>query len=735
MKTGARILSVEEDPHPLVASAARSLALTALVLGPVVVLLAGCASGPDAPARTGGTSGARGRAEDLLPVDCLLPGQIRQLGGQLTFVTQRRPVKTSARDCEIRGGEYTAFDRADYRTALKVWQPLAQEGDPKAQTYVGEIYEKGLGVAPDYQAARAWYQRAADKGYAPAAINLGHLYEEGLGVPKDQRQAAIWYGKAAGVPNLAFGVPATPAPVKPSAEEERLRAELAKTQRERDAKQAELDRTLRERDDLRKTVDSRRSETDTDRGALGKLRQELDNSRKSEQTATARLRDAEKSVAAREAQFAARDKEVADLRGALSRSESVSAAKKAELERLQQRIASETGTQRAELERQRATAAAELTRTQGELETLRKILADRGRAADAERGQLASLKQDLETARRGEQAATARGKELEKQFAASEAKLATKDRELADMQAKLARSQQGEATARAEVTRLQAQQQQQQTAVQAMSRGVGPGGATPVGLRARAPVAFGNYHALVIGNNNYRQLKKLRTAAHDAREVARILESNYGFKVTLLLDADRYQMLSALNTLRETLTEKDNLLIYYAGHGERDEKNQRGYWLPVDAEPGSNANWISNVMLTDILNSMNVRQLLVVADSCYSGTLTRDAVANLAGGLSEAEKLRVIQVMAQRRSRMVMTSGGLEPVLDSTGGVHSAFAQSFIEVLRSNVGLLPGQDMYLLLRTRVTATAMRVEGQQLPEYAPIKYAGHEAGEFIFVRKS
>lgn len=715
----------------LAARSGRRLARCSRPLVAALAVLAAACGTAGTPTTTTTRPTGPGAVEGFMVVDCLLPGQIRQLGGQVTFVTARRAVKTSARDCEIRGGEYTAFDRADYRTALKVWQPLAQEGDPKAQTIVGEIYEKGLGVAPDYQAARTWYQRAADKGYAPAAMNLGALYEQGLGVPKDRRQALVWYRRASGLPDLSFGVPATAAAGKPSAEEERLRAELAKTQRERDAKQAELDRALRERDDLRKTVDSRRTETDNDRDVLTKLRQELDTSRRNEQAAATRLRDAENSVATREAQLAARDKEVADLRAALSRSENTSAAKKADVERLQQRITSETGAQRAELERQQAAAAAELTKAQAEIDGLRRSLAERGRAADSERSQLATLKQDLDAARRGEQAATARGKELEKQVAASQTRLATKDRELADIRAKLARSEQGEAAARAEVARLQAQQQQQQAAVQA--RSAGPG-ASQVGLRPRAPIAFGNYHALVIGNNNYRQLRKLRTAVHDAREIARILESNYGFKVTLLLDADRYQMLSALNTLRETLTEKDNLLIYYAGHGELDAKNQRGYWLPVDAEPGSNANWISNVMITDILNAMNVRQLLVVADSCYSGTLTRDAVANLSGGISEQEKLRVIQVMAQKKSRMVMTSGGVEPVLDSTGGIHSAFAQSFIEVLRSNVGLLPGQDMYLLMRARVTAIAMRVEGQQLPEYAPIKYSGHEAGEFVFVRK-
>ena len=108
-------------------------------------------------------------------VDCLLPGQIRQLGGKVTYVTARRAVKTSARDCEIRGGEYVAFDRANYATALKVWLPLAEGGDPAAQTYVGEIYEQGLGTQPDPATAATWYRKAADKGYSRAALNLGAL--------------------------------------------------------------------------------------------------------------------------------------------------------------------------------------------------------------------------------------------------------------------------------------------------------------------------------------------------------------------------------------------------------------------------------------------------------------------------------------------------------------------------------------------------------------------------------
>lgn len=84
--------------------------------------------------------------------------------------------------------------------------------------------------------------------------------------------------------------------------------------------------------------------------------------------------------------------------------------------------------------------------------------------------------------------------------------------------------------------------------------------------------SFGRFHALVIGNQNYKYLKPLRTPRADAQAVKKILKEKYGFQVQLLLDAKRDEITRALSTLRRTMREKDNLLIYYAGHGFLDQK-------------------------------------------------------------------------------------------------------------------------------------------------------------------
>lgn len=174
----------------------------ALLLGALVAVV-GCASTSEGDAGMAGlaaqTDGG-GQVEDYVLVDCLLPGQIRRLGTSMTYLTPRRSVKATQRDCAIRGGEYVLFDRSDYSTALQTLLPRARDGDAVAQTYVGEIYEKGLGLAaPDYATAATWYRKAAQQGHSPAQTSLGSLYERGLGVPRDKAEALQWYRQATGL--------------------------------------------------------------------------------------------------------------------------------------------------------------------------------------------------------------------------------------------------------------------------------------------------------------------------------------------------------------------------------------------------------------------------------------------------------------------------------------------------------------------------------------------------------
>jgi hypothetical protein len=190
---------------------------------------------------------------------------------------------------------------------------------------------------------------------------------------------------------------------------------------------------------------------------------------------------------------------------------------------------------------------------------------------------------------------------------------------------------------------------------------------TPVIVATAAPAApmqqaaipgtveFGAYHALIIGNNSYQHLPQLKTAGHDAQTIAGLLQQEYGFNITLLLDASRAEIIESLDLMTEVLGGDDNLLIYYAGHGWLDEDANRGYWLAVDAKPNRRTNWVSNATLTESLRTLRAKQVMVMADSCFSGTLTRTARVGLRAGDYWGR-------MAQKWARVALVSGRPEPV-------------------------------------------------------------------------
>jgi len=236
------------------------LQLVSLLPGIVALLSTGACAVAQNPgdAREGFTA-----VQALQIVDCLLPGQVRVVGGR-TYLTPRRPTRTTAQDCGARGGEYLAYDRADYRSALNVWLPTAEQGDAEAQTMVGEIYEKGAGAEPDYASAAQWYRRAAEQGFARAQFDLGSLYESGLGVPVDKLEALNWFRRASGLPedSLIFRSAA-------ASEQAELREEL----------ESQIEQRDRQIDVLRRQVETLNKQLQDSAGDAAATRGELDSIR------------------------------------------------------------------------------------------------------------------------------------------------------------------------------------------------------------------------------------------------------------------------------------------------------------------------------------------------------------------------------------------------------------------------------------------------------------------------
>ncbi|SFC75352.1 caspase family protein [Pseudoalteromonas denitrificans] len=504
-------------------------------------------------------------------VDCLLPSQVRRLGS-MTYAAARKAIKTSASECEIRGGEYVAFDRANNASTLKVWLPLAKEGDAKAQTYLGEMYEKGLGIEPDFISAAHWYLKAAEQGFSRAQINLGHLFEQGLGLMQDKKMALFWYQQASNIKGVS---PQLKSKIKPH----NANATILIIEPELDQRGIRI-------------VTSKPNEPAKETLIIGQVQSP----------------HAIKQVLI--------NQKPVKLMGSMFKGYVLS------------------------------------------------NLVDIKITAIDEFNNKSMLTFPLN--------------QSSQNIALQEYK---------------------------ELGMIFNQKNYNQK----------------------------KYHALIIGNNNYKSLPILNTATKDAKAINQVLKSLYGFSTTMMIDVDRYQIVSALNDLKQNFSDDTHLLIYYAGHGQLDNINRRGYWLPIDAELNSPANWISNIMVTDMLNIMPAKQLLIIADSCYSGMMSRSALGVIDNATKINNKLELLNSLSDAKSRIAFTSGGIAPVLDSINGENSVFAAELIQALKNNKGVLTGYALFQAILPHVKSNVSKVGFEQVPEYAPLKFAGHETGDFVFYK--
>ncbi len=263
----------------------------------------------------------------------------------------------------------------------------------------------------------------------------------------------------------------------------------------------------------------------------------------------------------------------------------------------------------------------------------------------------------------------------------------------------------------------------------------------PLRLESASPrtfdnVNFGRYFALIIGNQDYLYMEDLRSPLRDASSLQTILQNQYGFSTIMLSDANEKNILNALNDLYEQLSPEDNLLIYYAGHGNITKSStsnrQRGYWLPIDAQVDRFSNWISNTVISDHLDRLRARSVLVISDSCYAGNMASEKSPFLLGSVNTALSEDSIKIGLGRRSRLVISSGGVKPVLDGTNGEHSLFAGSLIEILQNNNEVLRDNMLFARLAVNVRHRVQLQHIDQTPEMRPIRAAGHSGGDFYFV---
>jgi uncharacterized caspase-like protein len=243
----------------------------------------------------------------------------------------------------------------------------------------------------------------------------------------------------------------------------------------------------------------------------------------------------------------------------------------------------------------------------------------------------------------------------------------------------------------------------------------------------------GTNYALVIGINEYESHPNLKTAINDANAVAKLLEEKYFFEkqnIVFLKDRDATKdhiMREFRDLVAEKVKKGDNVFIYYAGHGWFDDILESGYWVTAEATK-SPATFLENNTIYKLIAALDrkgVQHVLLVSDSCFSGSFTKDHRA-----IETDIDDRYFREKYGKPSRNILTSGGMEPVEDVGKGGHSIFAYYFLKTLKDNPHpYLSGKQVGVQVEELVTRNST-----QTPISKFIHGVGDEGGQFFFINR-
>jgi hypothetical protein len=210
-----------------------------------------------------------------------------------------------------------------------------------------------------------------------------------------------------------------------------------------------------------------------------------------------------------------------------------------------------------------------------------------------------------------------------------------------------------------------------------------------------ATAALGKTYAFLVAVGDYDNFGNLANPLPDAVAVEKELREAYGVETTLLKNPLRNEFRSKLYGLADRKYGKnDQLLVYFSGHGWFDERLKRGFLALKDSK-SLNQDALRDTLVPHedvrtVLERLDCRHVLLVVDSCFSGTLDPTlAMASerpLQDVYEPVSRPEYVRRKLAYQTRRYITAGGKEYVSDGRPGAHSPFSRQLLAGLRTYGG-------------------------------------------------
>lgn len=203
-------------------------------------------------------------------------------------------------------------------------------------------------------------------------------------------------------------------------------------------------------------------------------------------------------------------------------------------------------------------------------------------------------------------------------------------------------------------------------------------------------------YALLVGINKYDNWSDLVNPVYDVEAIGKELEERYGFKVEIIKDADQNTVMTKLREYAQiNYKPQDQLLIFFAGHGQYDDVFGEGFLVASNSlrnDPSKNS-YISHNRIRSNINNIPCEHIFLSMDVCFGGTFDPVLASSRSAAYEVTDDREYLVRKLSKKTRKYLTSGSKEYVSDGVAGSHSPFAKSMLEALKSN----GGEDRILIL--------------------------------------
>jgi hypothetical protein len=194
-------------------------------------------------------------------------------------------------------------------------------------------------------------------------------------------------------------------------------------------------------------------------------------------------------------------------------------------------------------------------------------------------------------------------------------------------------------------------------------------------------------YAVVFATDKYDNWGDLVNPVNDGKTIAEELRKKYGFEVEVVENPTQNDVFEKiLEYNRKEYKPQDQLMIFFAGHGQFDEDFGEGYIVAKNslANDKSKTSYISHARLRSVVNNIPCEHIFLAMDVCFGGTFDPRIASSRAA--FEADDRELLARKLSYKTRRYLTSGGKEYVSDGVPGEHSPFAKKLLEALRSYGG-------------------------------------------------